>query len=579
MAAAFQQTHYFLQPEDVQSHGTDQLSPCNPLVPLFGGLEPRDMVEARYQLYTHHWTRQRDKGDTMLREVNTELFDLLHQFVDREFDTCKMPMAMLKLSTNTANNARIILRFILGLKSEYKAVSLSSKYFANIKMVMREMMRQVMDELYTQLEDEDDLVEAKGDKLITQGRLNYDVDILPDWYEVKRPQRVVIVVEDTNKVNKDTLNELIIVCSLLGLPIRWVLGVSLTAMSEWINDNLLTHARSLVQAFVFEGANNSNLGFRILEELFLRDPQFLMDSKLSTILLKRFEYANNSVDLLIAEIKLCYMIHFFQLPLSVYFSHCPMTPEYIDGLRKLPLFKKYVELTGDTTGLKDDTSLIDLFVRAKQEFADYKQEIMDVIDTVTKIAKGVMKVAKFEIYHALVDGRFITSLVARTLVQKIDPNLELAQLLEELFRRQFRAIDLNVFYEIFTLNGGLIWQRTELVENFENLTLRLIRPKLRELLEQALCSAQLYLNCKTQPLLVILFNIYREAPITINIYDFYTTFRALINRLEFDVVDDATWNEMTYAWFLQNCTTLIQMGLLKEKPKGDYLEKGLWRGI
>lgn len=545
---------------------------------LFGGAEPDNYVNHRYSMFQKEWTNQLLKLEQILGEMNTELFRMLHDFVNRDYCQ-RTPVAMLKLSTNTANNSRILDQFRLGLDSNCKLASLTSKHFENVKMVVRELMRQVMDELHTQLDVDDDASEARGDKDITKGRLNFDIDILPDWLKAKQPHRVVIIVQDTNNVNMNTLNELVALCALLELPLRWVWGVSLNNMGNWLNTNITIPVRRLLEPYLFEGTNNSNLGFRILEELFLKQPNYLLDSKLSAILLKRFEKANNSVDLLVAEIKMCYMIHFYQLPLSVLQELNVSDPVYIDGLRKLPLFKKYVESTGDVKGLIDDGYVFELFTKSKNEFADYKHQVLLAVDKITSIARGLIKIPKFEIYHALIDGRFITSLIARKLVQVVDSaGIEKANELEELFKHLFLPIDDYVFYEVFTLNGGWIRQHTELIENYNNLTLHLIRPPLRKLLEDALNDSLLYLGDAQRPLLVQLFNIYREAPTNINIYDFYTTFRSLLNRQDFEDINDDEWNEMTYAWFIQNCSTLVLMGFLKEKPKGDYLDKSLWRG-
>ncbi|CAN3372526.1 hypothetical protein DIURU_004977 [Diutina rugosa] len=574
-----QRTHYLVSPARNAAFYEDGPITRNPMRRLFGGAEPEANVNQRYKMFDSEWTNQSRKLEQILGEMNTELFRMLHDFVNRDYDR-RSPVAMLKLSTNTANNARILDQFRSGLDSRCKSAVITSQHFENVKMAVRELMRQVMDESHTQLDDNDDINEARGDSNITKGRLNFDIDILPDWVEAKQPHRLVVIVQDTNNVNMNTLNELVALCASLGLPLRWVWGVSSNNMGNWLNSNLTIPVRRLIEPYLFEGPSNSNLGFRILEELFLRDPKLLLDSKLSTILLKRFEKANNSVDSLVAEIKMCYMIHFYQSPLSVLQEWNVHDPIYIDGLRKLPSFKKYIEVTGDVEGLTNDDYVYELFTKAKTDFGNYKRQVLLAVDKITSIARGLIKIPKFEIYHALIDGRFITSSIARRLVQVVDSaGFEKSNELEEIFKHSFRPIDDYVFYEIFTLDGGWIRQHTELIENYNNLTLHLIRPPLRKSLEDALNDSSLYLGEAQRPLLVQLFNIYREAPTNINIYDFYTTFRSLLNRQDFvDVVDDNEWNRMTYAWFIQNCSTLVSMGFLKEKPKGDFLDKSLWRG-
>ncbi|CAN3366644.1 hypothetical protein DICA4_F00760 [Diutina catenulata] len=638
-----QQTHYVVKKKPRRAvtgwAGAEMpLVPGNPFVPLFGGHEPQHNTELRHQLYEKLWKQQHDKIERILGDVNTELYGQLARFVRQAAPGGKVPVAMLKLSTNTANNARILDEFRQQLAE--KTVVLTSKYFSNIKMVCRELIRQVLDVSYQQfegLEAEDTLpgggaegtedvggaegsdgtpgvsdsadgadgadgadangaddamdvdngfkTEPKseratpdlGDHDITKGRLNFDVDILRDWQARAQAPAIVVIIQDTNKVDKDVLNELLLVAHSLGLPFRFVMGVSSSNTARWVNDSITPDNRDLIACYVFEGMDNTGLGYRILEHLFLQQPDFLLDSKLSTILLHRFDNANNSVDALISSIKLCYMVHFYQSPLSVYVDHVEESPMYLDALRKLPSFKKYVETTLDTSVINDDATLVYRFGEAREEFEEYKRVILSVIETLHRLSQPVHPISKFELYHMVVNGRYIISSHVRKLVAAIDSESPAGRELVDTLKLSVRPIDQLLFHEIFTLNGGAVWQHTELVENFTNLSLQLVRPSLRRTLEQALEDSSLYLGDAT-PMVVRLFKIYKEAPVSINIYDFYTTFRHSLNRREFDV-PEGEWDQTTYAWFIHACFVLITMGFLKEKPKGDYLEKALWVGI
>lgn len=107
------------------------------------------------------------------------------------------------------------------------------------------------------------------------------------------------------------------------------------------------------------------------------------------------------------------------------------------------------------------------------------------------------------------------------------------------------------------------------------------------------------------PILNRMFQVYKGAPVNINIYDFYSAFRETFDKrrdaayllaaaqqpelalLQADLeavasgtdMDDRVWNKIVFAWFSQGCFELLQMGIVREKPKGDYLEKVVWKGV
>ena len=169
-------------------------------------------------------------------------------------------------------------------------------------------------------------------------------------------------------------------------------------------------------------------------------------------------------------------------------------------------------------------------------------------------------------------------------------------------------LDDNLFNEIFSLDGGsFVNLGFNFEENYENLMINLIRPKLRSILELGLNDSNSYLQneliseantsgSNVPPMICQLFKVYKDAPVSINIYDFYSAFKqslsresiisVLVNNDKGDdhksilqkcqVDNELIWDKIIYAWFLQSCFELINLGLLKEKAKNDYLEKSIW---
>lgn len=151
-------------------------------------------------------------------------------------------------------------------------------------------------------------------------------------------------------------------------------------------------------------------------------------------------------------------------------------------------------------------------------------------------------------------------------------------------------LEYMVFNEIFSLNGGIIHAKFDkqplFEENFENLMINLLRPNLRQTIEVSLDNYELYLAnpliCKEhpldgQPLLCAMFSVYKEAPASINLCDFYQAFAASLNKPA--DIDDDEWKVVTYSWFVQNCFELMHMGILQMKRTSEYLEKAIWKGV
>ena len=105
-------------------------------------------------------------------------------------------------------------------------------------------------------------------------------------------------------------------------------------------------------------------------------------------------------------------------------------------------------------------------------------------------------------------------------------------------------LEYMVFHEVFSMDGGLIQEKFTkpplFEENYENLMINLLRPNLRATIERGLDNYETYLanplieNSVEQPLmpptLTHLFKLYKEAPTTINLYDFYQAFKSTLDE-------------------------------------------------
>lgn len=313
--------------------------------------------------------------------------------------------------------------------------------------------------------------------------------------------------------------------------------------------------------------------------------------------------------------------------------------------------------------LSDDEAVHRLFNEAKTTFQTYQNAVMNAVNLVHFLGSGDKH--RFQIYklvtnNQLINSVFLSDVLKRVLAYDSDriarlaafvhsneiktnigectdtdiislqtqlngatPETVVALLTAYLHGNKHLNMKIsdNLFNEVLTINGGIseldqLRPSVTLEENYENLMINVIRPKLRETIEVGLDEPQKYLrnalvlenaNIKQYsrlagPVLSKLYQVYKDAPVNINIWDFYVAFK--LTLLKQDVVrelheglaesdmtkelqeivkraesHESEWDKLVYAWFLQNCFELSSMGFLREKTKGDYVEKMIWKNL
>lgn len=731
-----QKTHYWINPKKKRK-GNFVGSLMNkfesaevrrtPLFKHFNGKEANNDVEKRYLKLNEVLEKHMDRIGRILDEANTELFEKVLSYVKAPFNEeseskvqsmtiHKMPLAFLVLGSNMANNERVVkdLKCYVREREERGTtlVTLDWKNCDNIKSTLREVIKQIMiqkslEGVQFDRDEESSSSEAEEDDSDNEneydGNINYDFDTVENWYtrqfsrdreELRSNCRVVILVQDSDSISNQVLNQLIklIYSYSSTLPIKVIMCLSSDNVSEWVNNNLSNELKLLVKMTKFHGSDTRLLGYKLIDEIFLRNKKddrcLLANYNLFSIVLKRFQNSCNSIDSLINQIKLCFMIYFYQLPLSNLLDEdFEISSNHIQCLRKLPSFKQYIEhLIFEYNSLKKQLKQQESFEDFNQGIGNaidpkalksLKREIVDLLNNDQK-TKAVFnqwrqnfkrykvllfnltliiyhfqpldfnyKKSKFEIHQMIITDNIRKSLFLRELLTSltrnetridhflkekltslqlnVDEDSYVSDLLEtkhletkgvkELLLTYINNVhkcvepklEKNLFYEVFTLDGGeFVNLGVSLEENYENLMLNLLRPKLRTTLESGLEDPDSYLrnelintdSKRVQPLICQLFRVYKDAPVLINIYDFYTAFAASLDNDVLDEIirynpdkslnaqlneckrgDKQIWNKLTYSWFLQACHELINIGILKEKSKNDYLEKAIWINI
>lgn len=728
-----QKTHYFIDTsrrkrvkrENANDTSQSSRNHSTPFIPLLD--ETPELVSHRYNLYRKIWAHQLEAIQQILDSANDRLFADLLQYISDPLRN-KLSVAFLALSSNTANNLRILDDFASHVRRQgrefhhARIVSLNSKTCFNVKAAVREIIKQVLEpkeksefEDYATLEDDDEDEPEKDPQLPDPdaaledvdedgGRIPYDFEIVEEWMDKYKKSsgcgdevRIVIIFEDTNAFPNDVMNQLVRLLCVYAqtMPIKLIMGLTSKNVSDWISKNVTSELRTMISAFKLEAKDNKDISFQVIDDILLQNeitPEnpLLLDAQLSLIILNRFENSNNSIDSLIAEIKLTYMIHFYQLPLSslVDPDFIP-PPSHCAALRKLPSFKNHIEFLASSyqtlkqsgsleeaaevrakilSLLDDDASLLQLLHDAKFQLQRYQNSVMNAIHLVQSFQLGEKE--KFHIYKMVTNNQIINSSYLSDILKKIKsftksdidrvinllnsdviktsidgvPDEDILGLRRSISTGSVDAEKLlncvttymhenpflnmkisdNLFNEVLTINGGFseldkLGVTPMLEENSENLMISLIRPRQREILERALDEPHFYLRNPLVverlggpdkigkflgPILTRMYQVYKDAPVNINMWDFYLAFRLslpkkdILNAIEEEMRDytgesadlmkeivekshhdESTWEKLTYAWFLQHVFELTSMAFVREKSKGDYVEKMVWKNL
>lgn len=717
-----QKTHYVIETSRRKRQKRELPASLCPFLPHTG--EDHKLTKHRYSLYEKIWSHQLGAIQQILNSANDAFFGDLVSFVNSPFSS-KLQTAFLGRSSNTANNLRTLDEFATYLykhgNQHVRLVTLDLKECVHVKAAVRDIIKQVLEPKQRLQEEpladfgdegepangpaeEEDIEGEAADDAGDGGRISYDFGIVVDWVEsyIARTNsaeqlRLVVVLQDSDAFENEVLNQLVHLLSVYSkqLPIKLVMALSSKGISDWVNDNITSNMRVLIDGTRLEAKNNKDICFQVIDDILLRNEitsenPLLLDAQLSLIVLNRFENSNNSIDSLITEFKLTYMIHFYQLPLSILAdpSFVPQ-PFHYEALRKLPSFKTHVEFLlhshnnfkkeGDkdeasamakkiTELLSRDTAILELFRNAKMQLQKYQNAVMNAIHLIHFLSDGEKQ--KFQLYKLVTNNQLINSSYLSDVLKRVrqfdrervkqvvdfleseaitiaiddvadedilglkrgianlTPDGENLLRLLTSYLHDNPALNMkisdNLFNEVLTITGGInemdkVQPKGSIEESYENLMIKLIRPRLKESLEMALDEPQRYLRnilVTTEasekyltskfvgPFISKLYQVYKDAPVNINIWDFFMAFKLslskkdLIDELAFrlenytgedkktlekiyrdSMNDEKKWEKVTYGWFLQSSAELADMGFLREKSKGDYVEKLIWKNL
>lgn len=312
-----------------------------------------------------------------------------------------------------------------------------------------------------------------------------------------------------------------------------------------------------------------------------------------------------------------------------------LNAKYLTVLRMLPSFKSFIERK-KTDGesdlirklLNDDKYLMSIIPESLVEFRDYMNHLLSAMDLVMTMQESlpVHHFTKISLYELALTGELWNLSLFKDLLNDFRDNLdfdqtikfmdglkrlekrssklkELRETLEASHDRdliayassknksksKFTAIVLPMAYKIsdFLLHAfGRSYRHFFLYELFVadivNLQGNVFIPTQRAAIEVGLFDPQHYWGdlLDDNPHISTLYQLYCEASVFINTYDFYNVFKNTLAQTEPIASDDPQWDQKTMAWFLQGVAELRLLGVLRDsKRKYGCLEKVLWKDI
>lgn len=627
-----QKSHYTVLPK-LKKRKTN--SKTIPFVKLLDRKEPSDRVEKRWELYhqlhSHFHSQVNDIleniGIDLRNEISELLFDRVAKIENR------------KPAFNTL--------FLLGSDSTTKIdvpevtpeefstlVELTPKESPNVRMMLRRSMFKLFSAAEAQLrenisgvkdEDQDDIELDKLDEgdepqadddgstsgnenALGSGDVSYDLSLVQNFrHFFSKNLNLVFNFKDVDSINFQVLDNFIILLksALKHRHVRISLVFNINTNLSNFEKNLTQTTMRLLRRSYHTLDVSSNKGYKYGNRIF---QSFLdtVDGKLNLstrfvdfILRKMANNSNHNLQLLTKILDYALMSYFYQNPFSVFID--PVNVEYLNDdylgmLIRCPTFMFFIEgLIKEGASTKEirslitnkDSTLTGFFL----EFLVRENPINGFAKHVANFLETKLQIYNYDliaIYHKLLEGNLETYLQRWPACQDYKDDLK------------FEPID-TIFQELFTLDNsnGLLSQALfpRYRSNMEDDLLsweRVLRVSNKRTAEDPTAE----LDTTMSPIAGHLFKLYREAGLSINVYDFYSTFKETLPREEIEhflrQLDDSkmeefleknnkeeTFNKVSLALFMQALFDFDHIGIIKSQSNKnhDVIEKCIWRGI
>lgn len=606
-----------------------------PFVNLLDGKELTQNVERRWELYHQLHSHFHDQVTNIVENIEVDLkgeisnilfngskrkdtkpcFNTLFLLGSDSTTKIELPdidpnvfKVLVELTPKESPNVRMMLR-----RSMFKLFTSADAELHNKTSVKREVTNE-------NINDYEESTEANGgimgegvredDDGLVQADVSYDLSLVENFKALfGKNLNMIFNFKEVDSINFQTLDNFIVVLKNIlkneHLQINLVFNIN-TNMSN-IEKNLPQSTIRFLKRNYHTLDVSSNKGFKYGNRIF---QSFLdtVDGKLNLsarfvdfLLSKMANNSNHNLQLLVKILDYSLMSYFFHNPFSVFIDPVNidfLNEDYLNMLIRCPTFMFFVE--GLIKQNAPSEEIRSLLTNKDSTLAEFFAEFLVRENPINGYAKHVTQVLERELH---IYNYNLIELYYNLLVGRLEPYLERWSAYRNSDRKlKFEPID-TIFQELFTLdnNNELLSQALFpcYKSNLENdmlhweHTLPLGQSKADD-------ETLLKLDNSMAPVVGHMFKLYREANSSINVYDFYTTFRDTLPKKEImDFLDETSdvdsnirrlllenekarvIDKVSLALFMQAVFDFDHMGIIKTQNNRNYdvIEKCIWRGI
>ncbi|KAK7558254.1 origin recognition complex subunit [Phyllosticta citricarpa] len=297
------------------------------------------------------WEVQVGRINDIISDVHRSTLDEITSFIkDAAFSpdassSSRIPAGLVVAGPAIASHAQFFDSLAERAASEADGVfvALKSAECPNLKTLLKNVIRKA-----TAAEEEDDdehvatATRRRGPKL-----LNYDLQLLYEWCDERKPKHVVVTFQDSEAFDGPLLADVIQLLSSWLDRIPFVLLFGIGTSAEGFQEKLPSTAIRCLRGQKFDVTQADEVLEQVFRTTLYGDQPLWLGPELASRVLERHKDHIQSVETFADALKYAYMSHFFANPLSIFLreglKYEDVAKEDIEALRNLGSFRRFIE--------------------------------------------------------------------------------------------------------------------------------------------------------------------------------------------------------------------------------------------
>ncbi|KAF2088296.1 hypothetical protein K490DRAFT_40083 [Saccharata proteae CBS 121410] len=343
------------------------------------------------------WTEQQKRIDTVLESVNRSTLDSIVGFIadsgsSEILNAARIPTGLVVAGPSIASHGKFFGSLAREVVEETSScfVSLSSNECPNLKTLLKNLISKATSQVAEDEDGEEQLsTRRKGPKL-----LNYDLQILYEWFQEQDLRHVVVAIQDSEASEGHLLADAISLLSAWRDRIPFILLFGIATSAESFQEKLPTAAIRCLDGQKFDVVQADVVLEQVFSSMFDGENVPLrLGPALVRRLLERHRDHIQSIESFVDALKYAYMSHFFANPLSIFLQpdleYRDVSGDVMEALRNLDSFRKTAEdllEQGETTLVRQLLeSDEDLFAFAKEQLAKTQEALFLIVSTALEL--------------------------------------------------------------------------------------------------------------------------------------------------------------------------------------------------